>query len=386
MHALNLVPAVLLLGGAAAAPAPVPTPNIVPRAAVLAPTAAWVSVQKDGVPTTVTPVPTTISGTPTFASAAPNDLTGSVFTFTDFRLVKVTTSTGSPPLPTANKNGGGAFAPCSNSDGDFAPFCDPAKSSVLYTDSTYYVTWDSSVLIKGNQTDVRVKIKGKEVNGTTVGDVVFNKDTDDTQPAAYGYYAWKVGSGLIPSGQDNTTIELLMQYTINGVAKDDITGPQVTIAKRPAFHPEGAKVPKDQELYIALPTVFGFILICIVGGCLWNRKARKIGLGNIMSRSRHGYGVGKSRAHRLGQRVRKSVFRGGKDQGIALRTREINPDGYQYRDDPVDQHRDGGRPRRDSDALGSLAGSPTEDRFPDQGPRGGNVFRDELRRQERERY
>lgn len=260
---------------------------------------------------------------------------------------------------------------------------------------TCVVTWDSSVLIKGNQTDVRVKIKGKEVNGTTVGDVVFNKDTESSQLAAYGYYAWTVSSGLIPKGQDNATIELLMTYTINGVAQTDITGPQVLVSKRATYHPEGAKIPKGQELYIALPTVFGFLVICLIGGCLWNRKTRTIGLGNIMSRSRHGYGVGKSRAQRLGAKVRKSVFR-GKDRGIALRTREISPDGYQYRDDPMpqqpqyqqQQHTGTGRPRRDSDALGSLAGTPTSDRFDfhDTGAQGGNAFRDEMRRQERERY
>ncbi|KAF9876714.1 hypothetical protein CkaCkLH20_05560 [Colletotrichum karsti] len=392
MHALALA---LLLGGAAAAPAPTPAAAapLVARADVLAPTAAWVSIAKDGVPTTVTPVPTTISGTSTLASAAPNALTGSVFTITDYRLVKVTTSTGAPPVPTADhKNGQGAFAPCNNKDGDFAPFCDPSKGSVVYTDTTYYVTWDSSVLIKGNQTDVRVKIKGKEVNGTTVGDIVFNKDTETTQLAAYGYYAWTPTGSLIPKGQSNATVELLMQYTINGVAQKDVTGPQVLVAKRPTFHPEGAKIPKGAELYIALPTVFGFLIICVIGGCLWNRKTRKIGLGNIMSRSRHGYGVGKSRAQRLGQKVRKSVFRGGKDRGIALRTREISPDGYEYRDHPVEhnQHQQQqygvGRPRRDSDALGSLAGSPTEDRFPDNGVHGGNAFREEMRRQERERY
>ncbi|TDZ13549.1 hypothetical protein C8035_v004337 [Colletotrichum spinosum] len=388
MHALNLVPAFLLLGGAAAAPGP----TLAARAAVLAPTAAWVSVAKDGTPTTVTPLQTTISGTPALASAAPNALTGTVFTFTDYKLAKVSTSTGKPPVPTANgKNGAGAFAPCSNTDGDFAPFCDPEKGSTLYTESTYYVTWDSSVLIKGNQTDVRVKIKGKEVNGTTVGDVVFNKDTESSHPAAWGYYAWHIDGNLIPSGQDNTTIELLLQYTVNGVAKEDITGPQVLVAKRPTFHPQPSKLPKGAELYIALPAVFGFIFICLIGGCLWNRSRRKVGLGNVMSRSRHGYGLTKSRARNLGRRVRQSVFPSPKDRDIALRTREISPDGYQYTDNPAEQHQqqrdiDHGRPRRDSDALGSLAGSPVSDRFHEPGPHGGNVFRDELRRQDLERH
>ncbi|OHF01145.1 hypothetical protein CORC01_03459 [Colletotrichum orchidophilum] len=403
MRTFNLAPAAataltLLFQGVAAVPAP--TPTLVARADVIAPTAAWISVNNKGVPTTVTPISTTISGTATYVSAAPNALTGSVFTLTDWRLVKVTTSTGTPPVATADsKSGAGAFAPCSNTKGDFSPFCDPNKGSTLFTDGTYYVTWDPTVLIKGNKTNVNVKIQGKSVNGTKVGDVVFNADTDTTNPASYGYYAWTVSSSLIPSGQDNATIELLMSYTIDGAAQTDIKGPQVLIAKRPTWHPEGAKMPKGAELYIVLPTVFGFIIICVIGGCLWNRRTRKIGLGNIMSRSRHGYGVGKSRAQRLGAKVRQSVFHGGrKDRGIQLRQREISPDGYVYRDEPLpNQHTGGGistgggglglgHARRDSEALGSLAGSPVSAAFPDHGTQGGNAFREEMRRQERERY
>ncbi|KAK2023789.1 hypothetical protein LX32DRAFT_644241 [Colletotrichum zoysiae] len=390
MHALNLAaPVALLLQGVAA----VPAPELVARADVLAPTAAWISVNDKGVPTTVTPVPTTISGTPTFASAAPNALTGSVFTLTDFRLVQVTTSTGSPPLATADsKSGAGAFAPCSNANGDFSPFCDPVKDSQLFVDGTYYVTWDPTVLIKGNKTNVHVKIQGKAVNGTTVGDVVLNDDTDKTNPAAWGYYAWNVDGSLIPSGQDNATIELLMSYTIDNIAQQDITGPRVLVVKRPQFHPQPTKIPKGAELYIALPTVFGFIVLAVIGGCLWNRSTRKIGLGNVMSRSRHGYGIGKARAQRLGARVRQSVFHGRKDRGIQLREREMDlgGDGYVYRDEPLPGQRPAGRPRRDSDSLGSLADSPTSTHFQDQDVRGagggGNAFREELRRQERERF
>ncbi|KZL73231.1 hypothetical protein CT0861_10885 [Colletotrichum tofieldiae] len=385
MHALNLAAsAALLVRGVAA----VPAPTLVARADVLAPTAAWVSVNDKGVPTTVTPVPTTISGTPTLESAAPNALTGSVFTMTDFRLVEVTTSTGSPPLATANnKNGAGAFAPCRNTKGEFSPFCDPVKGSQLYVDGTYYVTWDPTVLIKGNKTNVHVKIQGKDVNGTKVGDIVLNADTDKTNPAAYGYYAWNVNKNLIPSGQENATIELLMSYTIDNVAQKEIAGPRVLVAKRPQYQPQPARMPKGAELYIALPTVFGVIIIAVIGGCIWNRRTRQIGIGNIMSRSRHGYGVGKSRAQRLGARVRQSVFQGRKDRGIQLRQREMSPGGgYVYRDEPLDSQQPASRPRRDSDALGSLAGSPTSTHFQDQSVQGGNAFREELRRQERERY
>lgn len=41
--------------------------------------------------------------------------------------------------------------------------------------------------------------------------------------------------------------------------------------------------------------------------------------------------------------------------------------------------------RKDSDALGSLAGPPTKEGFPRGGGGGGNVFREELGRQQESR-
>lgn len=129
------------------------------------------------------------------------------------------------------------------------------------------------------------------------------------------------------------------------------------------------KIPTGKTLYIALPTVFGFIILCVCGGCIINRKRRQIGLGNVMGR-RRGYGVGKSRSQRLGK----------KGVGIPLREQELTADG-RYRDVPVAEEQRGGdsdiRARAESD-LGSLAGSPVEERR--------NYFRDEIRRQEQQRY
>ncbi len=103
------------------------------------------------------------------------------------------------------------------------------------------------------------------------------------------------------------------------------------------------------------------------------------------------YNVGKSGRSRfgLGRRNKKAKA----NERIQLMEREIQAEGGDvYRDlpDPAD------RPRRDSDALGSLAGTPTEDRHMelghpgtgagrDQNPATGNAFRDELRRQQNER-
>lgn len=118
----------------------------IPRNTPLDPEEPWVSVDKKGTPTTITPVATLDDdGEETILSGAPNELTGTIFTITDKRLVKVTTSTGDPPLATAkNKNGKGAFPPCYNQDGQDAPFCAPASDNELWGGKTYYGMHGSS--------------------------------------------------------------------------------------------------------------------------------------------------------------------------------------------------------------------------------------------------
>lgn len=130
-----LTAATLLVGAAHAVPAPAVTPALALRAEA---TDAWVSVDKTGLPSTVTPVVTVSDGTTTTLSAIPTELTATLLTRTEYG--ELTTSTGtSAAEPTAtNKKGAGSFLVCSNSDGDYAPFCEPAKNSSLYVGTTYY--------------------------------------------------------------------------------------------------------------------------------------------------------------------------------------------------------------------------------------------------------
>jgi len=110
------------------------------------PTAPWVTVDESGRPKTVTPVLTTISGTPTIISGAPYELTGTVFTQTRFDAI-ITTSTGVAAAPTANKgDGSGAFALCHNTEGDFAPFCEPKNNASIYPDNTRYSMSSTPIL------------------------------------------------------------------------------------------------------------------------------------------------------------------------------------------------------------------------------------------------
>ena len=186
-------------------------------------------------------------------------------------------------------------------------------------------------------------------------------------PSYFGFYSWLIDNSWL-QGLSSNNITLFI-VPLNPIANEPvtITGPTLTVTNKPAeyYRQPKTSVPKGQSLYIALPVVFGFVLLCVCGGYLYNRKQRKIGLGNVMGR-RNGYGVGKSRSQRLGLGKKNSV-------AIRLRNQDLMSGG-QYRDAPsqrVDNDRAVNHARADSDALGSLAGSPTQERT--------NHFRDEMR-------
>lgn len=250
-------------------------------------------------------------------------------------------------------------------------------------------------------------LEGSYINATT-GEIASQAFSSDKITAGWSYYAWAVDSKLL-QGKSGVNITLFLN-ALDDAADDQnttatsYTGPTVLVTKKPTYHQAPPKMPTGAALYIGLPTVLGFCVLMIFGVCVWNRKARKIALGNIMSRSRHGYGIAKGRARRLGRRDKKGAA------NVRLRLDEL-PEDQHYRDEPQ-QHAarrvgddDGwgqqhvyhhhqpnnndflGHARRDSDALGSLAGTPTSGHFPamQPPPQGGNVFRDELDRQQRER-
>ncbi|KAI1819146.1 hypothetical protein F4861DRAFT_167145 [Xylaria intraflava] len=344
----------------------------------------WVSVGDDGKPSTVTPVLTTVSGTPTILSGAPHDITATVFTTTSYG--KVITSTGSAPLPTADSHGAGSFAACHNLNNDTAPWCLPTGSEPLYVGTTYYFTWDPQYFKAPNTS---VIVAGNYVNMTT-GETMTDSYAFQSPltMAAWGSWALDVTSKLLKfQGSQNITVTL--SAIVDG-ARVNKPGPRITVANRPGPVADSrGKLPQGAALYIALPTVIGFIAICVIGTCLWNRHHRQIRLGrSVMGRN---YDVGKMRPPRFGLgRRNKAADANGR---IQLMQREIEAEGGEvYRDlpDPADM------PRRDSDALGSLVSTPTEDRRMNLG-RGpvsdgeghglatGNTFRDELRRQANER-
>ncbi|KAI0466225.1 hypothetical protein F4859DRAFT_519248 [Xylaria cf. heliscus] len=380
MHRLASVTAAGLLLAAAAHAIPNPlqpraTDTATPTDAALEP---WVTVNDDGQASTVTPVLSTIDGTPTVISGAPHDVTATVFTYTSYG--KVITSTGEAPGPTATGQSAGSFAVCDNMDGEFAPWCKPDGGTPLYVGTTYYFTWDPNYFTGPNTT---VQVVGNLINKTS-GEVRTESPAFMSGPtrAGFGYVSIKMTDDiLLHQGSQNISLSLVAV----GDKRQEKPGPQLYVTTRPGPVADAkGKLPKGAALYIAFPTVFGFIIVCVAGTCLWNRHRRRIQLPGVMGRN---YDVGKTSRSRFGLRKRAKAAKAS--ERIQLMEREIQAEGGEVYHDLPDP---ANRPRRDSDALGSLAGTPTEDRRMEFGrtgvadsPTTGNTFRDELRRQANER-
>lgn len=194
---------------------------------------------------------------------------------------------------------------------------------------------------------------------------------DDTNrvPAAWGMIPLPIKSSHLKGSSPHNLTITLMTNVKGSADKNESSKMEVNLDGHKFPEPEPTKIPQQRELLIALPTTFGAIIFLVFGVFLWNRKTRRIQLGNIMSRSRHGY---------TGRKNRR-MFHRNKDEGLHLQAREASPV-FEYQD-----HAPPTIPRRDSD-LGSLAGSPVTANFQHQDTTGGgNAFRNEMRRQEQER-
>ncbi|KAK5992729.1 hypothetical protein PT974_06145 [Cladobotryum mycophilum] len=321
MHAIAILStaAAALYGSVAAMPA-LGNAQLEARDGVQAdPTSPWVTVDDEGRPaTTYTPSMTTVSGTPTAVNGAPHDLTATVYTWTSWGVI--TTSTGEPPNPTAtSKSNQGTFSRCHNTDGEFAPFCRPSHNSTLLTDNTYYITWDpdfynkTGVSSTNTTYDITVRLDFWNKTGST-WDKLETFD-DNRVPAAWGFYPLKIDTKYLKGEkQNNLTITLLSAPKGSSDKKNSVPLPiLITKPGLPVNHPTPA--PKGKSLYIALPVCLGAFLLLLVGGCIWNRKTRRIELGNLMKRRRSGYS---------GRKTRRRMFN-AKDNGIQLDSAGVPP-------------------------------------------------------------
>lgn len=338
-------------------------PNLMPRQTD-APLVPWVSVDDDGAVSTVTPASSTVSGTPTVISEAPAQVTGSVVTISYYD--STVTSSGTPyPAPTGDV--AGAYNVCINKDEDMAPWCFPTEGAMLAPGKTYYFIWDAGYFAP----NATIRIGGNYTNSTT-GEAIDQAFESSKLEAKNGYWTCNIEREFMRAG---TNLTLQITALANGAnATRTIEGPKVFVGTPAPYTATDYKTPTGPALYIGLPTIFGFIIVCLVGTCIWNRKSRHINLGNVMSRSRHGFPV-------IGKKARLEKQRRANER-IQLMQREVEAAGGEvYRDAPS-------RPRRSSDDLGSLTDTPTDDRRMDFASvrQGGNTFRGELKKQEGEKF
>jgi len=367
---------VALAGLVAAMPAPdYPHVTFAPRAA--AATDLWVSVDSSGTPHTITPSVTTIDGTASVINPVPEDVTATVVT--GYNNGDRTIATNTAPIATAtSSSGAGSFAVCNNTDGEYAPFCTVAGGQPLTPGNTYYITWDSTVFAS----NTTIQVTGDYLNDTS-GDITTQAFSSDPMAAAWSFYAWTVPSSVIPSG-NNVTIQLsLMTLGRNSSSSERRKGPKIMIKAAEKYKGPDPQIPGGPALYIGLPVIVGFIALIGLGTCWWNKNVRKIDIkGSVMGSRGKGYGAGKSFRSRMG------LKKNGANIPLMDRLGNDNVNGdARYHDDP-DFGAPAPRPRRDSEDLASLAGTPKQDRFSfHMGPGAGrNAFRDEIARQNRDRH
>jgi hypothetical protein len=158
--------------------------------------------------------------------------------------------------------------------------------------------------------------------------------------------AWM--SALMPAYKGFTTVTIdkswLGDYTAVNLTmvwdffSADIAGQthsafNIGVMNAPVVHypaPPHTKLPNKESLIIALPIVFGFLALVIVGLCIGMKKHRSIDLKSLMRR-RKGYGAGKSRAQRMG--IKKGVIRLEDREVLQSRGPRHSEERIEYQDD-----------------------------------------------------
>lgn len=396
-----------LCGTVAAHPADAspPAPTIAPRIQRRGDgSLVWITVDAHGSAETITPSSTVKDGSTIWDKEPPYSLTGSVYTTTNW--ASVYTNTQSPPNPRpTDGNGAGYMMKCTMSEEMKAannPVCRPAYNATLSSDLHYFgkfaylsvcnlynanrpiVTWDPAYFSQ-NSTSKRddknmtsslqpivIAVRAKYLNSQ-------NNTVEEafTSPMRYnassGFAVFDAKDLMSGTGNNGTGLNLtLVPYFDNN--RDELTkftlAPILVNVVTPLGRPQnqgGTPLPKGAGLYIGIPVAFGAVILLVCGGCWWNRKTRRIDLGNIVKRSRRGYS---------GRKERRRMFDATRpeDGGIQLHDNDNDFDAHDhgfsapaYRDAP-DQS------------------SPVDGSFQQQGTTGGrNAFRDEVARQNEER-
>ncbi|GKT88742.1 hypothetical protein Ct61P_06592 [Colletotrichum tofieldiae] len=198
---------------------------------------------------------------------------------------------GSTTLPTADAQGAGTFLLCNQAAGSGGlnqPFCSPKADSELEGGKTY---WDLSHLghLPLPRPSTMVQVQGEY--GVTKTIEAGHGFTSQLIPASQGHFAWAaVGYNMAPN--ESLDVQLLLAIPANnGTITGRHAGPKVRIVNRSRTD-QRRRGPN--VFGIVLPIVFGVLSLGGIAWFVWWYGRRK---GMFHSRGR-GYGVGKSRVQR----------------------------------------------------------------------------------------
>ncbi|KAK0641345.1 hypothetical protein B0T16DRAFT_380051 [Cercophora newfieldiana] len=261
---------------------------------------------------------------------------------------------------------------CTNFDGPLAPFCAPVQGQQVPVGRTVEVTWDPNWF---NSTETPMVLVQADFSlpansGQTLGIDGF---TSELIPTSAGRFTWSVLPSYLHSSTLATTARLFLaepsetNVTTRG---NRISGPRVEIVSstignnnnlnnnngnnRGANQQQTPASNGTNPIAIALPITFGILTLCFLGFCVWFKRRHPDFFRGMFAFNRRRFGRrgGNSGGGRFGFGRSKSTRLRGDD--IKVVTTDMN----------------GLR-------MNAMAMNGGQDR---------NVFREEMRRQERARY
>ena len=191
----------------------------------------------------------------------------------------------------------GAFPVCTERNTAFSPFCLPHDGADVIVDATYYVTWNADLY----PLNATITIELRYPNSSE-GDSAFTSERTDN---SYGYVPLRMQKEWLQGKPHNTlTLYIIELDSTSDRRASAKQGPTVVLLSNSAEHykPPPPLPFNKLALMIGLPVSVGVVvlLVCAVSFGMW--KSRKTGIEHIRASRNKGYGVGKSKNQRMGNR------------------------------------------------------------------------------------
>ncbi|KAF7117698.1 hypothetical protein CNMCM5793_006854 [Aspergillus hiratsukae] len=191
----------------------------------------------------------------------------------------------------------GDFPVCTDLNGPIAPFCQPKDGEEVLVDATYYVTWNADFY----PLNATITIELRYANSSQ-GDSAFTSEKTDN---SYGYIPLPMQKEWLQGKSYNAlTLYIIELDPTSGSRASARRGPTVILHPKPIEHYKPSpQVPFNKTaLYIGLPVSLAVVIAVVAGLAFGMRKSRRTGLRDVVSARGRGYGIGKSKNQRLGNK------------------------------------------------------------------------------------